>query len=300
MEKDIDIANQFKTGGGIDPHPLHEGHVGRPQHAPLRQWDLPVDSISHEPDAEPARAAAEPEVYTSANYQPQAEQQLDAQGQPVAASGAAAVAALPTLDPAPKRFFRNLAITALVVIGVLALVSGTMGAGLIGGLTVTGIPVTTFEAGVAVGISKAIEFMTASWIGAGVVAGVAAFKTWRDGKNAAAAANPPVADTSEHDKVLALTQALEQQKTLTLQVAAAKAQPQPTLEKTTTSSETTTTQAQVQPIADPAKEVVKEPVKELVKNDGIYLPGSIIQGANFRASELKRRVEHAACESKAV
>lgn len=67
-----------------------------------------------------------------------------------------------TYDTARKfslsSFGKGMLIAAAVVVGVMALVGGYMGA--TGTLAVGGIPITTLENGIAQGIGKAVEFLT--------------------------------------------------------------------------------------------------------------------------------------------
>lgn len=70
---------------------------------------------------------------------------------------------------ADSGFGRGLMITAAALVISMGLVAGAMGAGLIGTLTVNGLAVSTFEAGVSAGVLKAVEFMTASYLGLGTL-----------------------------------------------------------------------------------------------------------------------------------
>jgi len=68
-------------------------------------------------------------------------------------------------DFSASGFGKGVIFTALAVIGSMALVAGGMGAGVIGGLAVNGLQVSTFEAGVSAGITKALEFLASPLLG---------------------------------------------------------------------------------------------------------------------------------------
>lgn len=108
-------------------------------------------------------------------------------------------------------FFKGLLITAALVVGVMAVVAGTMGTGVIGGLAVGGIPVLTFEAGFAEGMSKGLEFLTSSALGwATLAAGGLLGSYWSVRKNQAK--EQSAAENDRHAKLLELTQGVDQQK----------------------------------------------------------------------------------------
>jgi hypothetical protein len=65
-------------------------------------------------------------------------------------------------------FGKGVVVTGIIVLATMALVGGYMGS--IGGLWVGAAHITTLEAGIAQGLSKAVEFMTHSLMGVGTLA----------------------------------------------------------------------------------------------------------------------------------
>lgn len=193
-------------------------------------------------------------------------------------------------------FFKGALITAAVVIGAVALVTGTMGSGAIQGFSVGGIPVRTFEDGVGRGIGKAIEFLTQSVIGWGTLAvgGLAgAFHSMRSNQKAELAAP----DSENHGKLLEMAQGVQKQKELDEQPARdnlpqqqpAQQQAQKPVHTEHTIRETEHTHTQNTQLL--AVEKTQTLQNRNAGNDDIYLAGSTIKGQGFSAAELKRRVE---------
>lgn len=209
---------------------------------------------------------------------------------------AAAPAETPQPTPASRGFIssgilKGLAVTALVIVGVMALVAGSMGMGSPGNLSVDGTLMTNFEQGAYEGLKTGLSFLTTN-LGLASLAVGAAFGVAREHKivQKEAAAGP---DSEEHTKVLALTQELELQKSINQELVDAKANAVATPE----------TQAQAPAAADQKPVVLanNEANKPAEKTEGIHIAGSIIADNNFRASELKRRVERvASAEVKAM
>ena len=168
---------------------------------------------------------------------------------------------------APERNFvttglmKGLAVTALLVVGVMALVAGASGAGSgsflgsVSRLMINNNIITTFGHGAGGGITIALDFLVKSPIAWATMAVGGALGVYHEYKNdlKQTAAAP---DTEDHAKICQLTQELELQKTMNKALAA-------------------------------SQETVKAPEKR----DSIYLANSTVQDATFRASELKRRVD---------
>lgn len=168
--------------------------------------------------------------------------------------------------PEKKSFFtsglvKGLAVTAIAIVGIVALVAGAMGAGYMGGLTYGSIPVHGFEEGAARGIEKALSFLFTTPFGyaaLGIGSALGIYREYKHSKLEIAAAP----DSQEHAKLLQLTQELQMQKGLTQQLVNARAQT----------------------VETPAPLPEKQP-------NGNALPGSVIEAPEFSACELKRRAE---------
>lgn len=166
-------------------------------------------------------------------------------------------------------FAKGAAITALVVIGVTALVAGYMGAN--SGLAVNNSLITTFERGFGEGISKAIEFLThglgIATLAAGGAVGVASDIMKNQHKQAALESERLAAEykrSREQGKERTQNQSQSQQSTTEIK------------ETTRTTQETA-----------PAKEKTSAPTQD----KGIYVKGSITKTTEYMAAELKRRSE---------
>jgi len=186
-----------------------------------------------------------------------------------------AVAAAPA--PAEARgviaggLLKGLAITALAIVGVMALVAGGMGMGSPVSLTVNEGLITTFGQGAAEGLSVGLKFLTTNLglaaLGMGAAFGaVSAHNSARE----AALAAPDAADKT---RVMELTKELEQQKSLNQLLVNAKTAETPAA-------------ARADGVAPAAAEAATPE-----KKDSIHIAGSVIKDRNFCASELKRRVE---------
>jgi|GEM_PF-6037750 len=217
-------------------------------------------------------------------------------------------------EPAPKKswlgkFIKGALITAAVVMGVMAIVAGTMGAGAIGGLAVSGIPVLTFEEGVAAGLSKGFEFLTGSVLGWATMAVGGIGGAYLSARKEQQQAHAP-AEAERRAKLMELTQGVEQQQKIEtapekpVEKAAApvpqeqpqsvaKAQPQPVEQHHHHHTERNTREVEKTHTSDTqiyaAERTIEVQGKD--KQDGIYLANSTIKGQGFSASELKRRVE---------
>lgn len=174
---------------------------------------------------------------------------------------------------------KGLAVTALVIIGVMALVAGGMGLGSPHELRVDGALMTTFEQGAMEGLKTGLRFLVEplglAALGVGAAFGVV--REHRIAKEQAAAAP----DSESQKKVVELSQELEFQKTLNQELVHAH-----------------------EKAPEAGKDVVlasPEANKANDKQDSIHIAGSVIQDSHFRASELKRRVERTNnVEAKAV
>jgi hypothetical protein len=171
---------------------------------------------------------------------------------------------------AASGFGKGLLLTGLLVIGVMALVAGYMGAG--GTLAVGAAHITTFEGGFGAGISKALEFLTSglglATLGIGGTLGAVSEVRGHQHKIAAA----------ESERL-----AMEYQRKLELEKMKNR-QPEQQPEKKA---------------EKPAKEHHhhhhhEHPMHDKQQDDGIYVKGSIIKDSTFCAAELKRRTEREA------
>lgn len=184
---------------------------------------------------------------------------------------------------AASGFGKGLLLTGLVVVGVMALVAGYMGAG--GTLWVGAAHMTTFEGGFGAGISKALQFLVSglglATLGIGGTLGAVSEVRSHQHKLAAAESERLA---MEHQRQLELEKMKNREPHCAPQCA-----PEPPAEKHVHHHHHYDA-APAQP-KEPKENIREHPMYDREQDSSIYVKGSIIKDETFCAAELKRRSE---------
>lgn len=197
-------------------------------------------------------------------------------------------------------FVKGLLLTAVAVVGVMALVGGFLGAN--DALNVGGVAARTFESGMGVGIDTAFKFLTSGMglltLGVGGAVGIGAEVL---GNQKKLAAEETERLKLEHQRIREqqLSQEIQKLKHKDKHHHHDHSHEKHTQERETVKKTVETKETKVVEAAAPAPEkaqdktLEKAPEKKAATDskDGIYVAGSVIKEKNFRAAELKRRTD---------